>query len=212
MLEKPRRPVDTYETYQGAERTGDHLSDQGFPVQRVAVIGQDVCLVEQVIGRMDYGRAALHGAASGALPGALIGWLFGLVDWVDPLVSALLVALYGVIFGAIVGALFGLLLYTLRGSRRDDGEVQRPDRAGPATSDRGLAPVRSMQPSRYVVVAGAGGPQPAEQPYGLVGDRFVRTSRPYLNDRIRSVGAGRRIGRSSSWPRQSASTWAPPTR
>ncbi|WP_326624199.1 MULTISPECIES: general stress protein [unclassified Streptomyces] len=71
MLEKPRRPVDTYETYRGAERTVDHLSDQGFPVQRVAVIGQDVCLVEQVIGRMDYGRAALHGAASGALPGAL---------------------------------------------------------------------------------------------------------------------------------------------
>nr|WTB29120.1 hypothetical protein OG781_06055 [Streptomyces sp. NBC_00830] len=210
MLEKPRRPVDTYETYQGAEHTVDHLSDQGFPVQRVAVIGQDVCLVEQVIGRMDYGRAALHGAASGALPGALIGWLFGLVDWVDPLVSALLVALYGVIFGAIVGALFGLLLYTLRGSRRDDGEVRRPDRAGPAASDRGFAPVRSMQPSRYV--AGAGGPQLAEQPYGLVGDRFVRTSRPFLNDRIRSVGAGRRIGRSSSWPRQWASTWAPPTR
>ncbi|MFD5062295.1 general stress protein [Streptomyces sp. NPDC058394] len=209
MLEKPRRPVDTYETYQGAERTVDHLSDQGFPVQRVAVIGQDVCFVEQVIGRMDYGRAALHGAASGALPGALIGWLFGLVDWVDPLVSALLVALCGVIFGAIVGALFGLLLYTLR-SRRDDGEVRRPDRAGPAASDRGFAPVRSMQPSRYV--AGSGGPQPAEQPYGLVGDRFVRTSRPYLNDRIRSVGAGRRIGRSSSWPRQWASTWAPPTR
>ncbi|MET8536893.1 general stress protein [Streptomyces sp. NPDC005065] len=84
MLEKPRRPVDTYETYQGAEHTVDHLSDQGFPVQRVAVIGQDVCLVEQVIGRMDYGRAALHGAASGALPGALIGWLFGLVDLGGP--------------------------------------------------------------------------------------------------------------------------------
>ncbi|MFE2992490.1 general stress protein [Streptomyces sp. NPDC059262] len=209
-------PVDTYETYepyQGAERTVDHLSDQGSFMQRVAVIGQDVCLVEQVIGRMDYGRAALRGAASGALPGVMIGWLFGLVDCVDPLVSALLVALCGVIFGAIVGALFGLLLYTLRGSRRDDGEVRRPDRAGPAASDRGFAPVRSMQPSRYVVVAGAGGPQPAEQLYGLVGDRFVRTSRPYLK---RSDPQRRRrpphIRRSSSWPRQWASTWAPPTR
>ncbi|MEV6703248.1 general stress protein [Streptomyces sp. NPDC051453] len=212
MLEKARSPGDTHETYQGAERTVDHLSDQGFPMRRVAVIGQDVCLVEQVIGRMDYNRADLHGAASGALPGALIGWPFGLVDCVDPLVSALLVALYGVIFGAIVGALFGLRLYTLRGSRRDDGDVRRPDRAVLAASDRVFAPVRSMQPSRYVVVAGAGGPQPAEQPYGLVGDRFVRTSCLYLNDQIRSVGAGRRIGRSSSWPRQWASTWAPPTR
>ncbi|MER7813023.1 YtxH domain-containing protein [Streptomyces sp900116325] len=209
MLEKPRRPVDTY---QGAELTVDHLSDQGFPMQRVAVIGQDVCLVEQVIGRTDYGRATLHGAASGALPGALIGWLLGLVDWVDPLVSALLVALYGVIFGAVVGALFGLLLTPCEAgggmTARCGGRTGRVLRLRIGVSP----PVRSMQPSRYVVVADAGGPQPAEQPYGLLGDRFVRTSRPYLNDRIRSVGAGRRIGRSSSWPRQWASTWAPPTR
>ncbi|WP_371798394.1 hypothetical protein OG963_03910 [Streptomyces sp. NBC_01707] len=44
---------------------------------------------------------------------------------------------------------FGLLLCTLRGSRRDDGEVRRPDRAGPGASGRGFAPFRSTQPSRY---------------------------------------------------------------
>ncbi|MEU5523564.1 general stress protein [Streptomyces sp. NPDC047860] len=134
MTEQPRRPVATYERYQEAEHAVDHLVDQGFPVDRVAIIGQDIRLVERVIGRMDYGRAALHGAATGALPGALIGWLFGLVDWVDPLVSALLVALYGLIFGALVGALFGLLLYAMQGGRRD------------------FASVRSMEPSRYDVV------------------------------------------------------------
>lgn len=94
MTEQPRRPVATYTTYQEAERAVDHLSDQGFPVERVAVIGQDVRLVEQVVGRMNYGRAALHGAASGALPGALIGWLFG------------------------------LLLYALQGGRRDFASVR----------------------------------------------------------------------------------------
>ncbi|OLZ65271.1 hypothetical protein AVW11_17295 [Streptomyces amritsarensis] len=46
-------------------------------LERVAIIGHDLRLVEQVTGRIDYGRAALHGAASGALPGVLIGWLFG---------------------------------------------------------------------------------------------------------------------------------------
>ncbi|MFE5589107.1 general stress protein [Streptomyces sp. NPDC056549] len=66
--EQPRRPVASYKTYKEAERSVDHLSDQGFPVEGVAIIGQDLRLVEQVIGRMDYGRAALHGAASGALP------------------------------------------------------------------------------------------------------------------------------------------------
>ncbi|MET9623410.1 hypothetical protein ABZZ37_22030 [Streptomyces sp. NPDC006464] len=50
---------------------------------RAAIIGQDVRLVKQVIGRMDSGRPCFHGAASGALPGVLIGWLFGLVNWLD---------------------------------------------------------------------------------------------------------------------------------
>ncbi|MFD7185390.1 general stress protein [Streptomyces sp. NPDC059904] len=134
MTEQPCRTVAAYETYQEAEHAVDHLSDHGFPVERVAIVGQDVRLVEQIIGRMDYGWAALHGAASGALPGVLIGWLFGLVNWLDPVVSALLLALYGLIFGAIVGALFGMLLHSLQGDRRD------------------FASLRSMQPSRYEVV------------------------------------------------------------
>lgn len=210
MLEKPRRPLTRTRRTREPNAPSTTISDQGFPAQRVAVIGQDVCLIEQIISRMDSGRATLHGAASGALPGALIGWLYGLVlggparlrTARRPLPRDL---------RSDRGRAGRSAADTLRGRRRDDGEVWRPDRAGPAASDRGFAPVRSVQPSRYVI-ADAGGPQPAEQPYGLVGDRFVRTSRPYLNDRIRSVGAGRRIGRSSSWPRQWASTWAPPTR
>ncbi|MCX4420281.1 general stress protein [Streptomyces mirabilis] len=134
MTEQHRRPVASYKTCREAERAVDHLADHGFPVERVAIIGRDVRLVEQVIGRMDYGRAALHGAASGVLPGVLIGWLFGLVNWLDPVVSVLLLALYGLIFGAIVGALFGMLLHALQGGRRD------------------FASLRSMQPSRYEVV------------------------------------------------------------
>ncbi|KOT58356.1 MULTISPECIES: general stress protein, partial [Streptomyces] len=135
MTEQPHRAVVSCKTYEEAERVVDHLSDQGFPVERVAIIGKDVRLVEQVTGRMDHGRAALHGAASGALPGALIGWLFGLVNWLDPVVSALLLAVYGLIFGAIVGALSGMLLHALQGGRRD------------------FASLSSLQPSRYEVVA-----------------------------------------------------------
>ena len=86
MNEQVRRAIASYTTYQEAERAVDHLSDHGFPVERVAIIGQDVRLVEQVTGRMGHGRAALHGAASGALPGALIGWIFGLLNWLDPVV------------------------------------------------------------------------------------------------------------------------------
>ncbi|MET8516595.1 hypothetical protein [Streptomyces sp. NPDC005077] len=78
-------------------------------------------------------------------PVSCIGWLFGLVNWLDPVVSVLLLALYGLIFGAIVGALFGMLLHALQGGGRD------------------FASLRSMQPSRYEVVA--------DEAVGLIGGR-----------------------------------------
>ncbi|MFF4302250.1 general stress protein [Streptomyces sp. NPDC001601] len=135
MSEQARRAVATYSTYQEAERAVDHLADEGFPVQKVAIIGRDMRLVEQVIGRMGCGDAALHGAATGALPGVLVGWIFGLLNWLNPVVSGLLLALYGLIFGAVVGALFGVLLHAAQGGRRD------------------FASVRSIEPGRYDVVA-----------------------------------------------------------
>ncbi|MFF7601250.1 general stress protein [Streptomyces mirabilis] len=148
MTEQHRRPVASYKTYREAARAVDHLSDHGFPVERAVIIGQGLRLVEQVIGRMDYGRAALHGAASGALPGVLIGWLFGLVNWLDPVVSALLVALYGLVFGAIIGALSGMLLHALQGGRWD------------------FASLCSMQPSRYEVVVDE---EVSDEAVGLIG-------------------------------------------
>jgi hypothetical protein len=102
----------------------------GFPVQRVAIIGQDLQMIEQVTGKLDYPRAAWRGAVSGAVPGALIGWIFGLFDWVDPLISSLLLALYGLIIGAVVGAIIGLVIYALQRGARDfeSVTVMRPQR------------------------------------------------------------------------------------
>ena len=89
-----RRPIGSYESYSEAERAVDYLSDKGFPVERVAIIGSDVKLVEQVVGRLNYGGAALRGAGSGALAGLLIGWLFGVFNWFTPLLAAADGALY----------------------------------------------------------------------------------------------------------------------
>lgn len=132
-----RVPIASYDDYRDAECAVDYLSDQGFPVQRTAIIGRDVQLVEQVIGRLDYGGAALRGAGSGALTGLLIGWLFGLFNWFTPVLATLTLALYGLVFGAIVGAVFGLVAHALQRGRRD------------------FASVRAMAPSRYEVVADA---------------------------------------------------------
>src|SRR5687768_17082866 len=93
-----RRTIASYATYAEAQRAVDYLSDQRFPVERPAIVAEGIRLVEQVTGRLSYGRAALNGAIAGALTGAFFGFIFGLFDWIDPLISALVLALYGLIF------------------------------------------------------------------------------------------------------------------
>ena len=117
--EPARQVIATFDNYADAERAVDYLSDQKFDVKRVAIVGRELEYVEEVLGRMNYGGAALRGAGSGALVGALVGWIFGLFNWLQPLISALVLACYGLIFGAVVGALFGLLVYALQRGRRD---------------------------------------------------------------------------------------------
>lgn len=87
-----RRPIAVFDNYADAERAVDRLSDLRFPVERVAIVGHDLRMVEQVTGRLNYGGAALKGAASGALPGALIGWIFGLFNLISPLVASIVLA------------------------------------------------------------------------------------------------------------------------
>jgi hypothetical protein len=135
--EPARRVIASYDSYADAEAAVDRLADRKFPVERLAIVGQDVRLVEQVTGRLTYPIAAAQGAAAGALPGALIGWIFGLFDWIDPLTSGLLLALYGLIFGAIVGGLLNVLFFAMQRGRRD------------------FTTVTVMQPSRYDIVADA---------------------------------------------------------
>jgi hypothetical protein len=132
-----RVQVASFSNYSEAESAVDYLSDRKFPVDRVAIVGHDVKYVEQVVGRMNYGRAALSGAINGGLLGAFFGWIFGLLDWIRPLVASLQLAAYGLVFGAVLGALLGLVLYALQRGRRD------------------FAAIRGLQPTRYDVVADA---------------------------------------------------------
>ena len=67
--------VASFATYPEAQRAVDALSDQGFPVQHLAIIGTDLRQVERITGRMSWGRAAM----SGALNGLWIGVFFGII-------------------------------------------------------------------------------------------------------------------------------------
>lgn len=112
---RPTMVVSTYPDYASAQRAVDYLSDNRFPVEQTAIIGTDLRLVENVLGRLTTGRAALAGAASGAWFGLLIGLLFGIFS----VSSWLTVVLAGVLIGAVWGLVFGAIAHAMTGGRRD---------------------------------------------------------------------------------------------
>jgi hypothetical protein len=114
-----RRTVATFGDYLEAQRAVDHLSDQGFPVERVAIVGRGLRYVEQVAGRLTTGRAALLGAAQGAFIGALFGLLASLFFTLDPDPAVLLLVVYSIVAGAILGAIMGAVLHAATGGQRD---------------------------------------------------------------------------------------------
>src|SRR5439155_20724850 len=107
--------IATYADYAAAQRAVDYLSDNEFPVEHTAIIGTDLRLVENVLGRMTTGRAALAGAATGAWFGLFGGLLFGIFT-ASTLWRVLLVT---VLVGAVWGAAFGAIAHAMTGGRRD---------------------------------------------------------------------------------------------
>jgi hypothetical protein len=118
-----RRVVASYSTYADAERAVDRLADQGFPVERSAIVARGLQYVEQVTGRLGLVDAAIRGMFSGAVAGFLIGWLFGVFDWFHPVIAAGVLALNGLWFGALVGSIAALIAHALTRGRRDFASV-----------------------------------------------------------------------------------------
>lgn len=123
--------VDTYADYADAQRSVGRLSDNGFPVENLDIIGSDLRLVERVTGRLTKGRAAAAGAASGAWLGLFIGLLLGIFTndgWFGLIAVAVLI-------GAAWGAAFGFFGQAATRGRRD------------------FASARTLVATRYAVVA-----------------------------------------------------------
>ena len=134
--------VASYPTYEQAQEAVDRLSDEGFPVEHLDIVGCDLRLVERVTGRMTKGKAAGAGAASGAWFGLFIGVLVGLFTtgptWLGLILGGLLI-------GALWGAVFGFVGHAATGGRRD------------------FSSMRSFVASRYDIIARGGQAERARQ-------------------------------------------------
>ncbi|WP_435299501.1 general stress protein [Timonella sp. A28] len=107
--------IATYSTYLKAQKAVDALSDAGFAVQTVTIVGHDLHMVERVTGRLTYPRVALAGFASGAWFGLFVGLLLSLFGS-NGEGSVILTA---VVIGGGFGLLFSVLSYALTGGKRD---------------------------------------------------------------------------------------------
>jgi hypothetical protein len=117
-----RRAIHTTTSYAEAERVVDWLSDQGFAVQQVSIVGTGLRYVEQVSGRLTIARAALVGLGQGAWIGLFFGLLFSL--FFDLSTGGFFgVLLYGVLTGAFFGAFCGALFQWGRRGRRDFASI-----------------------------------------------------------------------------------------
>lgn len=106
--------IAVYTTYLKAQQAVDKLSDVGFAVQGVTIVGHDLHMVERVLGRLTYPRIAMAGFASGAWFGVFVGLLLSLFGDGQTVVifTALLV-------GGAFGLLFSVLSYALTRGKRD---------------------------------------------------------------------------------------------
>ena len=109
--------VGTYDTYVEAQRAVDFLADEQFPVQHVSIVGSDLKMVENVLGRLTRGRAAMAGAASGAWFGLFVGVLLSLFASKNTNGFGLVIA--ALLYGAVFGAIFGFVGHALSGGKRD---------------------------------------------------------------------------------------------
>jgi hypothetical protein len=114
--------VARFDDYESAQRAVDRLSDDGFPVDKLDIVGSGLRLVERVTGRLTKARAAGAGATTGLWAGLLFGVLIGLFTSGH---SFFLVAVTGAALGAVWGAVFGFVAHSRTRGQRDFSSIRR---------------------------------------------------------------------------------------
>jgi len=124
MPELPKGEViSTYDHYADAMHAVDRLARSDFPVGEVSILGNDICSVERVTGKLSYGRVALMGALSGAYLGIFLGLLLFIFQPDNAGAGGIFLA--AIVIGAGFGMLFGVLSYAMNRNRRDFSSVMQ---------------------------------------------------------------------------------------
>jgi hypothetical protein len=115
QLQYPRS-LGVYDDYAGAQHVVDYLSDKGFAVQNLEIVGTELKSVERVTGRLTRGRVAAAGALSGFWIGLFVGIAFALFSRHGQYGFLFTTPPMGALFGLVWGQ-FGYTAMTRRGKR-----------------------------------------------------------------------------------------------
>ncbi|WP_298583841.1 general stress protein [uncultured Kocuria sp.] len=107
--------IGRYGTYVDAQKAVDHLADEQFEVDRIAIVGNDLKSVEQVTGRLSYPKVAGQGALNGMVFGAFLGMILSLLGG-EQWLSTLLVS---VLMGGAFWMLLATITYAMQRGKRD---------------------------------------------------------------------------------------------
>lgn len=114
--------LGVHDHYADAQKAVDFLSDEGFPVQNVLIVGTDLKQVERVTGRLTTPRVLLAGSASGAWLGLLVGLLLGIFVQGN---AYFVTVLTGIALGMLFGAVWALIGYLATRGQRDFSSITR---------------------------------------------------------------------------------------
>ncbi|MGO2062957.1 general stress protein [Leucobacter sp. UCMA 4100] len=114
--------ISTYDTYQNAQHAVDTLARADFPVNQVAIVGDDIRSVERVTGKVTWGRVALMGALSGMYLGLFLSLILLIVQ---PGAQFAGIFVSAIAIGAGFGMLFGLFTHGINRNRRDFASVMQ---------------------------------------------------------------------------------------
>ena len=109
-------PVASFNTYAEAQAAVDSLSDRQFPVEKLTIVGVDLMRVENITGRLTWGKILGGGALSGAWFGLFIGLIFALFSVPG---TGWAVFFWSLLIGAIFGLVFAAIAYGFSGGQRD---------------------------------------------------------------------------------------------
>lgn len=108
--------VASFATYPQAQHAVDSLSDDGFPVQHLAIIGTDLRQVEHITGRRSWGRTIASGAGSGLWIGLFFAAMMMLLG---PSTNGGVTVGAAVFMGVVWGIFFQVVSYALTRGKRD---------------------------------------------------------------------------------------------